>query len=221
MIQGTFLVFRQRNTVKSDFRQGQRFGAKDHLIPLKKPRKKPVWMLAEAWAALPDELIIGEFSVKGIVYVTTLINARTYPKKALAELYRQRWQVELDFRTIKTSMGMEMLRCKTAAMVDKEIAVHLLAYNMIRANLARAACLNVKLPRQLSFMAAVQLIRNTASLCIILAESVLIKLIPPLLIAMAQTEVGQRERPNQPWVVKRRPKAYPLMTKPRREYVSA
>ena len=74
------------------------------------------------------------------------MDAITYPKKTLAELYQQRWKIEVDFRTIKTHMGMEMLRCKTAEMINKEIAVHLLAYNLIRANLARAACLNDKLP---------------------------------------------------------------------------
>lgn len=218
--QGASLVFRQRSNVTVDFRRGQRLGEKDHLINFKKPKKKPVWMSDAAWADLPDELLIREFSVKGIVYVTTVINANTYPRKALAELYRQRWQIEVDFRTIKIDMGMEMLRCKTAEMVKKEIAVHLLAYNLIRANLARAACLNNKTPRLLSFMAAVQLMRNTASLCITMTETALRKLIPPLLIAMAQTEIGQRNRPNQPRVIKRRPKAYPLMIKPRREYAT-
>jgi hypothetical protein len=77
MQQSTCLVFRQRSTVKSDFRCGQRLGAKDHLIPVKKPKKKPVWMLDNAWVDLPNEILIREFSVKGIVYVTT----RRIPKK--------------------------------------------------------------------------------------------------------------------------------------------
>ncbi len=124
MQQGTSLVFRQRSMVKSDFRRGQRLGAKDHLIRSKKPKKKPVWMSDEAWAELPDELLIREFSVKGIVYVTTLIDAKAYPKHALAQLYQQRWQIEVDLRAIKTSMGMDMLRCQTAEMVKKEMAVH-------------------------------------------------------------------------------------------------
>ncbi len=177
-------------------------------------------MSDEAWLSLCEELLIREFSVKGIVYVTTLTEANTYPKKAFAKLYQQRWQIELDFRTIKTDMGMKMLRCKTAPMVEKEIAVHLLAHNLIRANLARAACLNDKIPRQLSFMTAVQLMRNTASLCLTTTGTALRKLIPPLLIAMAQTEIGQRKRPNQPRVIKRRPKAFPLMTKSRSEYAT-
>ncbi|NOR81625.1 MAG: IS4 family transposase [Methyloprofundus sp.] len=218
--QGTSLVFRQQSTVKSDFRRGQRLGAKDHIIIVKKPKKKTVWISDAAWAELPDELLIREFSVKGTVYVTTLMDAKTYPKKSLAELYHRRWQIEVDFRSIKTHMGMEMLRCKTAEMIKKEIAVHLLAYNLIRANIARAACLNDKEPRHLSFMAVVQLMRNTASLCITLTGTALGKIIYPLLIAMAQTEIGQRSRPNQPRVIKRRPKSYSLMTKPRSEYAT-
>jgi len=115
---------------------------------------------------------------------------------------------------------MEMLRCKSAEMVNKEIAVNLLAYNLIRANLARAAHNGDKIPRQLSFMATVQLMRNTVGLCLTLTGRALEKLLYPLLTAMAYTEVGTRTRSNQPRVIKKRPKAYPLMTKPRGEYVT-
>ena len=65
-----------------------------------------------------------------------LADAKRYRKKALADLYAQRWQIEVDFRSIKTHMGMEMLRCKTPDMVEKEIAVNLLAYNLIRNSIA-------------------------------------------------------------------------------------
>jgi len=164
--QGTPLVFRQRGNVKSDFRKGQRLGAKDHIICLKKAKRKPVWMTQEKYNELPDELYIREFSVKGVVYVTTLMEPKAYPKKILAQLYQQRWKIELDFRTLKTHMGMAMLRCKTAEMVKREIAVNLLAYNLIRANLARAACIHDNTPRYLSFMATVQRMRNAVGLCI-------------------------------------------------------
>lgn len=218
--QGTPMVFRQRSNVKSDFRRGQRLGAKDHIIRVRKPKKRPVWMSDSRWNELPGEISVREFSVDGVVYVSSLSDSKKYPRNSLALLYRQRWKVELDFRTIKTQLGMEMLRCKTADMVNKEIAVHLLAYNLIRANLSRAACLNDKKPRYLSFMAAVQLMRNTASLCITLSGTLLGKLILPLLTAMTETEIGNRTRPNQPRVIKRRPKAYPMMTKPRDEYIT-
>ncbi len=178
-------------------------------------------MSEEDFAELPDLIYVREFSVKGVVYVTTLLNAKAYPKKVLAELYQQRWKIELDFRTIKTHMGMEMLRCQTAEMVEKEIAVNLLAYNLIRANIARAASIKDKEPRYLSFMATVQLMRTTVGMCMTRTGKALGKLIYPLLMAMTETEVGTRIQPNQPRVVKRRPKGYPLMTKPREEYVVA
>jgi hypothetical protein len=219
MKQGTPLVFRQRSTVKSDFRRGQHLGAKDHIIHLNKPKKKPVWMTEENFAELPDVIYVREFSVKGVIYVTTLLSPKAYPKKALAKLYQQRWKIELDFRTIKTHMGMEMLRCQTAEMVEKEIAVNLLAYNLIRANIARGACIKDKKPRYLSFMATVQLMRTTVGMCMTKTGKALGQLIYPLLMAMTETEVGKRIRPNQPRVVKRRPKGYPLMTKPREEYL--
>ena len=218
---GIPLVFRQRANVKSDFRKGQRLGTKDHVIRFKKPPRKPVWMTAEAYNELPNEIIIREFAVKGVVYVTTLIDATRYPKTELAELYQQRWKVELDFRTIKTHMGMDMLRCQSAQMVDKEVAAHLLAYNLIRANLSKAAHMNNKKPRYISFMATVQLMRHTAGLCLTLTTTALEKLLEPLLTAMSYTEIGKRERPNQPRVIKRRPKSFPLMTKPRHDYISA
>lgn len=218
--QGTSLVFRQRSNVKSDFRKGQRLGAKDHIISYNKPPRKPVWMTAETYAELPEKIIIREFAVNGIVYVTSFLDAKDFPKKELVELYQQRWKVELDFRTIKTHMGMEMLRCLTPQMVDKELAVHLLAYNLIRANLAKAAHIYNKKPRYLSFMAVVQLMRHIVNLCISMTTKALGELLNPLLKAMASTEIGKRKRPNQPRVIKRRPKAYPLMNKPRGEYVS-
>jgi hypothetical protein len=214
------LVFRQRANVKSDFRKGQQLGSKDHLIRFKKPPRKPVWMTAEAYAGLPNEIIIREFIVKGIVYVTTLLDAKAYPKTELAKLYQQRWKIELDFRTIKTHMGMEMLRCQSAQMVDKEVATHLLAYNLIRANLSKAASLNDRQPRYISFMATVQLMHHISGLCLTMTTKALEKLLSPLLLAMSSTEIGRRKRPNQPRVIKRRPKAFPLMTKPRRDYVS-
>ena len=144
---GTPLVFRQRANVKSDFRCGKKLSCKDHIISYKKPKRKPVWMSEEAYSELPEQINIREFSVDGVVYVTTLLDAKMYHKNELAKLYRQRWKVELDFKSIKTQMGMEMLRCQTAKMVEKEIAVHLLAYNFIHSNIANAANMNDKKPQ--------------------------------------------------------------------------
>jgi len=212
------VLFRLHAKKTTDFRKGQRLGKKDHLIQYKKPKRKPVWMTEQAFTNLPEELTVREFAVKGTVYITTLLETRKYSKKELAELYHQRWKIELDFRTIKTHMGMEMLRCKTPEMVRKEIAVNFLAYNLVRANLANAAIHSGTKPRLLSFMAAVQLMQNTANLLIQKTSKALEELLEPLLKAIACTVTGHRRRKSQPRVVKRRPKPYPLMTKPRHEY---
>lgn len=215
---GTPFVFRQRGNIKSDFRLGKKLASKDHLISYNKPKKKPVWMNKKTYDELPNQITIREFSVKGTVYVSTLLDAQTYHKNELAKLYLQRWHVELDFRTIKTQMGMDMLRCQSAEMVDKEVAVHLLAYHFIRSNIASAANMNNVKPRQISFMAAVDLMRNMVNITATLTTKALVKCLEPLLKAMASTKIGGRKRRKQPRVVKRRPKAYPWMTKPREEY---
>jgi hypothetical protein len=216
--QDTAFVFRQSSHVKTNFKEGTRLGAKDHIVCYKRPKATAVWMSKEDHLKLPNDMFIREFSVNGTIYVTSLMKPRIYPKKELANLYGERWNVELDLRTIKTDMGMEMLRCKTPAMVDKEIAVNLLAYNLVCANIAHSAYTNHKKPHHISFMATAQLIHSFVGLCITMTSKALVKLLKPLLKAMAYTEIGKRKRPNQPRVVKRRPKAMPLMTKPRSEY---
>jgi len=90
------------------------------LVEWQKPKRKPVWMSVEAYADLPGTTTIREFSVKGMVYVTTLLDAKKYPKTVIANFYQQRWHIELDIRAIKNHMGMELLRCKTPEMVEKK-----------------------------------------------------------------------------------------------------
>src|SRR3990172_9992899 len=107
---------------------------------------------------MDEKVTMREVRASGRTLVTTLVDACTVTKPALAELYAMRWQVELDLRAIKTVMQMDVLRCKTPAMVEKEIAAHLLAYNLVRAVMAQAACLNNLLPRQLSFKTTRQLL---------------------------------------------------------------
>ena len=151
---GIPVLFPLHANKKADFKRG----AKDHQVEWKKPKRKPVWMTALDYADLPEVITVREFKVKGIVHVTTLLNAKQFNKQELASLYKERWKIESDFLVNKTHMGMEMLRCKTPEMVQKEIAVHLLAYNIIRGNLAQAAVMNNIIPRQLSFRSAVQLV---------------------------------------------------------------
>lgn len=202
---------------KVDFSQGIRLGARDHLIDWKKPKRKPVWMAKQDYADLPETITVREFAVNGRVYVTTLLNEKCYHKQELAILYKQRWKIELDFRSIKTHMGMELLRCKTPDMAKKEIAINLLAYNIIRGNLAQAGSRHKKIPRQLSFRSAVQLVIQATKQIARLTGERLIKALQALLKGMAATPIGKQQRKSQPRAVKRRPKPFPLLMVPRNE----
>ena len=127
-------------------------------------------------------------------------------------LDKSRWHVELDLRNIKTTLGMEMLSCKTPAMAEKEIWVYLLAYNLIRLIMAQAALLADRLPRELSFKHALQLwvAWNQLGNGIDHDEKLTV-----LFTLIAQQQVGNRQGRIEPRALKRRPKQYPLLTKTR------
>ena len=206
------VVFERHAQRKTDFRRGKRLGSKDHLMHWEKPLVKPVWMSDDDYRALPTTLTVRELAVGGKVYVTTLLDAKRFSKRAISTLYALRWTVELDLRTLKTELKMEKLRCQTPAMVRKEIAVHFLAYNFIRAAMAHAAQRHQQLPRALSFKATVQLIDAMKTQLLDLSHSAL----EALLKAIASTPIGQRQRTPQPRAVKQRPKPYPRLAVPRK-----
>jgi hypothetical protein len=198
---------RRRST---DFRHGRRLGERDHLIELSKPSKKPDWMPQADYDQAPDCITVRELYAGGKILVTTLLCPKRTCKEALKRLYASRWQVELDLRNIKTTLGMDQLSCRTPAMAEKEIWVYLLAYNLIRLLMAQAALLADLIPRQLSFKHTLQLWtawQHSADY----AEANL----PGLFILIAQQQVGNRPGRIEPRAVKRRPKPFPLLTKPR------
>ncbi|WPL21910.1 Transposase DDE domain protein [Thiorhodovibrio frisius] len=146
-------VFEQHGARKrsTDFKTGETLGARDHLLVLEKPKKRPDWMTQEQYAQAPETLKVREFAAGGKIMVTTFLDAKAAPKNKLKVLYLRRWNVELDLRNIKTTLGMAQLRCKTPEMAIKELWVYLLAYNLIRLLMAQAALLADQVPRQLSF----------------------------------------------------------------------
>ena len=195
----------------TDFRIGKRLGERDHVISLNKPKIRPDWVSDEVWYSAPESISVREFKAGGKIMVTTLMCPKTAPKKALKALYKKRWNVELDIRDIKDTMGMNVLSCKTPEMIIKEIWVGLLAYNLIRLLMMKAATLASILPREISFKHCLQLWliwshqANTSDDRILLIVYEL----------MAQQRVGNRPGRLEPRVVKRRSKPYPLLTVPR------
>src|SRR5690606_6785222 len=119
--------------------------------------RKPDWMTDKAYDMAPETLTVRELKVKRKILVTTLLSPKDAPKSSLKKLYKDRWHIELDFRNIKTTMGMETLSCKSPEMVEKEMWVYFLAYNLIRLVMAQSASLSDMLPRQISFKHALQL----------------------------------------------------------------
>lgn len=215
---GVDVVFRLHQRRTADFRRGRRLGRADHLVTWPKP-PRPDWMTREVYEAMPAELAIREFRVRvqektkrvrKLVVITTLTDAADYPAKELGSLFRQRWHAELDLRTLKTDMRMEMLRTKSPEMVRKEIAVHLLGYNLIRGVMAEAARAAMVHPRQLSFQGALHEVRSFEEAH--LYDPVWIEAdLPRLLQLIGRKRVGDRPDRYEPRAVKRRPKPHPLL----------
>lgn len=208
---GIDVLFEQHGSRITDFRRGRRLGARDHVVSWQKP-PRPHWMTREQYATHPDELTVREVKVDGKVLVTTMLDTRKTGKRDLSDLYAQRWHVELDFRNIKTTLGMEVLRCLTPQMVEKELWVNLLAYNLIRLLMAQAAVESGLQPRELSFKHTVQIWTQWTLLNSSKDQNwqrdILFKLI-------AQVIVGQRPGRLEPRARKRRPKSYPWLKVPR------
>jgi len=212
-LRGVEAVFEQYGARKrsTDFRRGRRLGTRDHLIELRKPTLKPEWMTPTQYAQAPDTLTVRELRTGGKILVTTLGCPKQTPKAALKALYRERWHVELDLRHIKSTLGMEMLSCKTPAMAQKEIWVYLLAYNLIRLMMAQAAVLAECSPRTLSF-------KHTLQLWIVWDHrggTDRDATLRGLFVLIAEQRVGNRPGRIEPRAVKRRPKPFPLLTQPR------
>lgn len=206
------VLFEQNGARITDFRRGHRLGARDHQVRWNKPKQRPQWMTPEQYKAFPEQLTVREVEVHGRVLVTTLLDPRKVRKAELSQLYARRWHVELDLRNIKTTLGVDVLSCLTPQMVEKELWVHLLAYNLIRMLMAQAAREAGVHPRQISFKHTVQLWTEWTSQRLhpdtAVRDTGLFRLIAQLTVAHRPGRIEPRAR-------KRRPKSYPWLKVPR------
>ena len=214
-------VIRVHSSHNVDFRQSRKekdtgirrqrkakLGKKDQLIEWHKSKTKPPWMSKEKFDQLPKTLILREISYsldrkgfrsKKIILVTTLINHNKYTPEAIAELYGMRWEIETNFRHLKISMKMDILKCKTVEGVKKELCSFILVYNMVRQAMIERAILYDMPVSRISFLDTLRWLlelRNARQNC---------------------RPIINPHRPGRkvPRVVKRRPKAYPRMTSKR------
>ncbi|WP_330591474.1 transposase [Gemmata obscuriglobus] len=180
-------------------------------------RQRPEWMDRDTYLRLPDELEIREVRVRvpvrgfrtRVLVVATTLTDPSIRATDLGDLYRQRWHIEVDLRSVQVTLGMDVLRCKTPALVRKEVWAHLLAYNLIRTAMAQVAQASERRPRELSVAGTVQALAAFAEVldteagyqafvCVVLAYP-----------------VGDRPDRFEPRARKRRPKPYPPLTVPR------
>jgi putative transposase len=228
---GIDVVTRLHQRREADFRRGRRLGSEDHLVTWTRPQR-PTWMDQETYDRMPATLEVRElqvqvaqpgFRVESLVVVTTLTDADTYTKDDVGELYHKRWLAELDIRALKTTLGIDILRCKTPEMVRRELWIALLAYNLIRRSMLQAALAADptgtlgRSPRQLSFTAALQKIAVSWVTLAHCDGGHLVVLIQVQLQQLANNIIGDRPGRVEPREVKRRPKPHKLLTKSRQQ----
>jgi len=222
---GVDVLFRMHQRRKFDFRRGRRLGVLDHVVSWPKPAR-PDWMDEATYAQIPGEMTVRElrvtvdhpgFRVNEMVLVTTLLDAGSYSKHEIAQLFLQRWNIELDFRSIKDVLGMDVLRCQTPEMVRKEIWMHLLAYNLIRGAMVDAAEMHGKVPRRLSFKGALQTMTAFQDALRWATPIDRVALAREMLKAISGHEVGDRFGRVEPRANKRRPKPQRYLMEPRRQ----
>lgn len=188
----------------------RKLGKFDQLVEYRRPQQRPDWMSEEAYRALPETLVVREVRyrtklpggrTREVTLVTTLLDPQKYPAEELAALYGQRWSIETNLAHFKTTMGMDVLRCKTVAGVLKEMTIYALVYNLVRLVMLKAAEEQHTSVSSISFVDA---LRWLAEAC---RKSL------PLRLAT----IPHRPNRYEPRVRKRRPKQFPLMRKPREQ----
>jgi Transposase DDE domain len=213
-------VFRMHQRRRIDFRRGRCLGIEDHLVQWRKPAR-PEWMDEKTYEQMPDEITVRElrfrvdkpgYRVREIVLATTLVDPIEYSKEELADLFLKRWNIELDLRSIKVVMQMDVLRCQSPDMVEKEIWMHMLAYNIIRAFMATAAGVEGARPRELSFKGTQQAISAFRDALQTVDPDRRARLWVAMLGAIAYDRVGDRPGRVEPRCKKRRPKSYKMLT---------
>jgi len=186
----------------------RRLGRHDQIVEYHKPSKRPKWMASELWESLPDKLMLRELRytvemrgvrTREITLVTTLLDSATYPAEDLAALYGRRWEVETNLRHLKQTLGMDILHTKTLDGIHKELAMFAIVYNLVRLVMLESASRQGVAPERISFADALRWLRAAGRG----GELARIRVNP--------------ERPGriEPRAVKRRPKKFPLLNKPR------
>jgi|SRR6266480_1216006 len=226
---GVDVVARLHHARKVDFRKAERLAHKDGLFRWEKNCQHSSIFCARAWKRLPAQIkvriirfsaTIRGFRNRRLTLVTTLLDPRLYPAEDLVGLYARRWRLELCLRDIKTTLGMEQLRCKSPQMAEKELLAYLVAHNLVRCVMAEAlGNYSVDLQR-LSFKGSVDALRQySGAMARARNQKTRRRLWQDLLLTLTRDLIRNRPDRREPRALKRRPKPYPLLNQPRRTFV--
>jgi hypothetical protein len=226
--QGVDVVARLHQSRKVDFRKAKRLSKKDGLFVWTKSSKPSKILSASEWALLPAQITvriirftatIRGFRSRRITLVTSLLDPKLYPPEDLAALYQRRWRLELCLRDLKTMMGMEELRCKSPEMAQKELLAYLIAHNLVRCVIAEAVATHGVDLERVSFKGTVDGLRQYSdAIAKARNQKMRRQLWDDLLLNLARDLVPHRPDRTEPRAVKRRPKPYPLLNKPRHRF---
>ena len=226
--QGVDVVARLHHRRKVDFRKAQRLGKNDGLFVWTKGCQQSEILSAREWALLPARITvriirfsatIRGFRSRRITLVTTLLDSKLYPAQELIALYARRWRLELCLRDLKTTLGMEQLRCKTPDMAEKELLAYLIAHNLVRCVIAEAVARYPVDLERVSFKGSVDALRQySAAIAQARNRKMRRQLWEDLLVNLARDLIRYRPHRIEPRAVKRRPKPYPLLNQPRRRF---
>lgn len=195
-----------------DFNEGFRLGEKDHIVEWRKRKfdKRDAGVTREQYDALPDTVTVREFVIEiesrdggtePAIVVSTIVDPQI-PQQDLSDLYWRRWNCELDLRSVKQSMHLDVLRCKTPEMVEKEIWCHLLAYNLLRGVMVASAKRTGLTPRQLSVKGTMQAVESFTPAMMAINDNE--ALYDALLTTVSAHRVGNRPGRQEPRKRKRR-----------------
>ena len=219
------------HTRRIDWRQGQRLGRDERLVTWRKSRVQPPYLTDEEWAALPEAITVRivrvrvrqkGFRTRELVLVTTLLDAVAYPAAEIVEAYRRRWRLEMCLDDLKTTLGLDALRCLSPKMVQRELIMLLTAHNLVRAVMAEAAAASTVPLDRLSFTGSLVTLRTFCAACAQATRPALRRTLwSELLRIIAADLIPLRPDRWEPRAVKRRPKSYPRLNRPRHEYLQA
>ncbi len=223
--EGVDFVVRRHPARTTGARLCRELGAGDRLVWWTQGQRRPPGVAKADWDALPGATLWREVSYTvedsrsaEITVVTSLLDAERYPKEAVAELFGDRWQVETHFDQIKTILGAETLSCQSPEMIEKELTVYLMAYNLIRFLMLQSARAHDLRPKQISFGHAVTMVRQWGPYLAGVGTAQRQRLYEELLRSLAHGKLPHRPGRREPRAVKRRPKNYARLTQPRHEF---